>query len=170
MSRKFYQPIHTHNERPALSDYQDTRHVGFDTSTRMPLYDTWMSLTTLEQIQVVLKQYIPTLKMGDIVVTDRSVWSAMDTVFRTFIPTRGDIYTKYIINYAQDEPTMMMDRVVQLIITSIQDDYYENTVQQKLDIWDSVQFGEQNRFGIAPTPPIKIRRKRIPMSFINQRY
>jgi hypothetical protein len=136
----------------------------------MPLYDQWMCTGTLEQVQDILNQYIPKLQMGDIRVTDRSVWSAMDTVFKTFIPTRGDIHTKYIINYAQDEPTMMIDRVVELIITSIKDDYYEQSVQQRLNIWDSVQFGEQNRFGIAPTPPIKIRRKRIPMSFINQRY
>lgn len=151
-------------------DFQDMRHVGYNAGSRRQLYDQWMSSNTLKEIQGILNEYIPKLNMGSIVVTERSIWSAMDTAFRTFIPTRGDIHTKYIINYGQDEPTMMIDRVVELIITSIKDDYYEQVVQQRLNIWDSIQFGEENRYGIAPTPKIKLRRNRIPMSFINQRY
>ena len=153
-----------------FNSYYDERHVGFDVSSKTLFYNSWMCPSTVERLSGLIHNYLASVGMGHVRVTDRSVWAAMNTVYQRYIPPQGDIFTTFTMNYARNDIELLSSRVVELVTSAVLEDHYFQYTQNQYNIWDSVHFGAESAVGIQQTPPIKLNQNRIPFSFINQRY
>lgn len=144
----------------------EQRYVGFMST---PLYETWMRHPTLIQARKAIEYYLDQSGLGYVHVTDRSIWSAMDTVFKGYTPIRGDIFTHFnTVGTTVNEFELLMKRTIELIVSSIRFDIHQQNIQNDLNIWDGL-LGDFNRHGLNHSPPIKLNKKRVPFMF-NNRY
>jgi hypothetical protein len=143
----------------------EQRYVGFMST---PLYDMWFSPPTLAQCRIGIETYLHKIELGYVHVTDRSIWSAMDTVYKGYTPIKGDIFTQFNRVGQVDEYDLLLKRVIELVTSSVKDEAFLQIEQNKLNIWDTL-LGDFNRHGLRQTPVIKLNNKRIPFAFV-QRY
>jgi hypothetical protein len=129
-------------------------------------------LFTCENIALIQKKTTELLRgvLPDgrsLVVTQRVIVAAMDSVIQGYTPQVAAIYSRYTIN---DEPIVyyardIIDRTINFIVQSLRNEYDVIKANFDLSIWDTV-LGDFNRKGLMPHDKIKIRKNRPdPMQF-----
>lgn len=96
-----------------------------------------------------------------IIVPDKTICSVMNSVYSSFRPETGDIYTRYNIpksaapNYMQ----RMIDEVINIITTDVKVNLGMEECNSKLTKWTTV-LGDFNEHGLRSHAPIKLRENR----------
>jgi len=143
-----------------------TAHVGYEDSGFDGIRG-YFSDDTLFFIQ----QKVTELLRGEfpqgVIVPCQRIREVMNAVFRNYQPPTGDIYSRYTI--AGNSPYFnmvndMINQVVNIIVTDVQNNLGIENNNNKLDIWDSI-LGDGNRFGMRGYSTPKINNKRPPMLF-----
>lgn len=145
-----------------------SRYVGWnDTSPGLQKY---FSPDNVRMISAKITDLLQGVDPGGrpIVVTDRVIGSVLSSVYNTFTPQTGDIYSRYNIpngmspeNYLQS----MIDQTIEIIVNNIRDEYEMIENNRKLTIWSTV-YGDFNAQKLRAHPQIKIRKRRPdPMQF-----
>jgi len=106
-------------------------------------------------------------KNRSIIVPNSTIYNVMLSVYTSFIPKTGDIFSRYNIlkdnkeNYIQT----MIDDVINIIVTDIKNNIEIDECNKKLNIWTTV-LGDFNEHGLRSHNKIKLREKRpMPMAF-----
>lgn len=153
--------------RPYADAYQNSeqymRNVGFTTDNETYLYlfsDAtleWMSHTITSLLDGVSPDGRP------IVVTRDVISSVLNNVYTNYQPQVGDIYSRYTIK--QFEPRTdanhMITQAIEIIVDQIRSEYEMAENNYKLDVWDTVLFGDGiSRHGQRQYAPLKMRERR----------
>lgn len=152
-----------------------TSHVGYEDSGFDGIRG-YFSDDTLFFIQ----QKVTELLRGEfpqgVIVTCPRIREVMNAVFRNYQPPTGDIYSRYTITAASqcasgtgnssyfNMVNDMINQVVTIIVTDVQNNLGIENNNSKLDIWDSI-LGDGNRFGMRGYSTPKINNKRPPLLF-----
>ena len=97
-----------------------------------------------------------------IIVPLDKIAHVLNQVYNSNNPQVGDIYSRYTLpslSINRDDITEIVDRTINIIVTSIRNEYEMIKCNNKLSIWDSV-YGDFNRHGLRAHPPIKVRKRR----------
>lgn len=103
-----------------------------------------------------------------IVVPDKTIANVMSSVYDSFRPQTGNLYSRYNIpngtgpdNYVQD----MIDQVIEIIVSDVKNNLGMEQYNSTLSAWTTV-LGDFNSHGLQQHSKIKIRNKRpAPMQF-----
>ena len=94
----------------------------------------------------------------------------MDNVYNHFVPEIGDIYGRYnVLGNLQKDEQRMLDRVIQIIVTSIRNEKEMEQNNKKLSVWTTV-LGDFNEHGLQSHPQIKLRNNHIPLMQMEPRF
>jgi hypothetical protein len=101
-------------------------------------------------------------------VPDKNISLIMSSVYDSFKPPTGDIYSRYIIPSGMSPESyiqQMINQTIQIITSQITTTLKTEEYNKSLTIWTTV-LGDFNEKGLRSHAPIKIRRKRPnPMQF-----
>jgi hypothetical protein len=84
----------------------------------------------------------------------------------------GDIYSRYIqpsIEASRNDTKDIVDRAINIIVSTISNEYGMIENNKKLTIWNTV-LGDFNKEGLRAHPPIKIRKRRSERMQFNMTY
>ena len=96
-----------------------------------------------------------------IIVPDKTICDMMSSIYNTYRPPTGDIYSRYIIpsgTNSDDYVQNMIDQTIEVITSDVRNNLGMDEINQNLTIWTTV-YGDFNRHGLRQVPPIKIRNK-----------
>ena len=101
-------------------------------------------------------------------VPDENISLIMSSVYDSFKPPTGDIYSRYIIPSGMSPESyiqQMINQTIQIITSQITTTLKTEEYNKSLTIWTTV-LGDFNEKGLRSHAPIKIRRRRPnPMQF-----
>jgi hypothetical protein len=106
-----------------------------------------------------------------IIVPDNTIGSVMSSVYSTFKPPIGDIFSIYTIpsnninNYVQN----MIDKVINIIVTDVKINLGMDEANAKLSIWTTV-LGDFNEHGLRSHSKIKLRERKPTSCLFNMNY
>lgn len=106
-----------------------------------------------------------------IVVSDQGIIEVMDSVYNNFTPETGDIFGRYNvigINLESDI-SRMIDRVIQIIVSTLRNEKEMEQNNKKLSVWTTV-LGDFNEHGLQSHPQIKLRNNHIPLMQMEPRF
>jgi hypothetical protein len=104
-----------------------------------------------------------------IIVPLDKIGSVLYTCFETNKPTIGDIYSRYIIPETREDIAQIVDRMINIIVSTIRNEFENNANNQRLTVWNSL-LGDFNEQGLRAHAPIKLRKNRIPFMQFNMNY
>lgn len=159
-----------HNTRGTYSNAEQyVRNVGFMTDNETFQYMfcdatlDWMSA----KITALLAGTSPDGR--PIVVSRDVIASVLNNVYINYQPQVGDIYSRYNIKQFEprDDAEHMITQAIEIIVDQIAAEYDMAATNYKLDVWDSVLFGDGiSKHGQRQYAPIKLRERRpTPMLF-----
>jgi len=148
---------------------QYTRNVGF--STHNQTFEDMFSDKTIawmsREIANLLKGVGP--NGADVVVSDDVIVGVLNSVYITYRPQVGDIYSRYNIRQFEprDDANHIITQAIEIIVDQVSAEYEMMEQNYKLSIWDSVLLGDGiSRKGLRQHAPIKLRENRpTPMLF-----
>lgn len=147
---------------------QKIAHVGFqDVDEALQIY---FSDSTVRFIQAKVRELLTPFYPPGVLVPYDKIENVMNSVYRGFRPATGDIFTRYSIPSTENTNAIdeMINQVVQIICTDVQNNLTTEQNNAKLDIFNTV-LGDGNPLGVRQTPPLKVRQKR-PNFIINMNY
>ena len=137
------------------------RYVGF-TDTN-PVTQKLFSTNTLDMISKKLTQLLmgvhPENKI--IIVPNNIIANVLDSLYTTYRPQIGGIYSRYIIPTglnSDDYTTDIIDQTIEIIYSDIKNQYDMEKNNKKLSVWNTV-LGDFNENQLRSYPPIKILNK-----------
>jgi|SRR5690606_30829086 len=144
-------------------------NVGFSTNNQT--YHYLFSDQTIEWMSKKITYLLHGVsKTGqDIVVPKDTILSVLNSVYKTYRPQIGDIYSRY--NIQQFEPENNADHIItetiEIIVDQITNEYEIADINSNLSIWDSVLLGNGiSRKGLRQYSTIKLKDNRpTPMLF-----
>jgi hypothetical protein len=151
-----------------LCDFGYIKHVGYSESNACiakyfdPNTVDIISYKVTELLQGVDPQNRP------IVVPKPIICSVMNSIYESYRPPVGDIYSRYIIptgtsseSYVQN----MIDQVIEVITSDVRNNMEMAENNSKLSVWTTV-YGDFNEHQLRQHAPIKVRNKRpTPLQF-----
>lgn len=149
-------------------DYNHIRYTGYEQTN--DCIKTYFS----EQTVRIISRKITELTMGvdpmnrPIIVPDTTICNIMNSVYESYRPPTGDIYSRYNVpsgttseSYVQN----MIDQVIEIITSTVRNTLEMEENNRKLTIWTTV-YGDFNQHGLQQHSQIKVRNKRpTPMQF-----
>ena len=107
-----------------------------------------------------------------IIVPDKTICDMMSSIYNTYSPPTGDIYSRYIIptgtsseSYVQN----MIDQVIEVITSNVKNSLGMEENNRKLSIWTTV-YGDFNEHSLRAHAPIKVLNKRPQPFMFNMHY
>lgn len=99
-----------------------------------------------------------------IIVPDHLIINVMNSVYNTYRPETGDIYSRYNIpslsqSSSESHVQNMIDQTIQIITSDVRNNLEMQQCNSKLTIWTTV-LGDFNENGLRSHPKIKVRTKR----------
>ena len=146
-----------------ICDDNFIKYVGY-TQDDNPCIKQYFSKETVNTIS----KKITELLMGvdplnrPIIVNDKNICNVMSSVYSSFRPQTGDIYTRYIIPSGQGPQnyvTDMIDQVIEIIVSDIKISLEMEQYNKTLTKWTTV-LGDFNKHGLRQHAPIKVQNKR----------
>jgi hypothetical protein len=148
---------------------QYERNVGFmtDNKTFQFMFSdqtiAWMSAKITELLKGV------SIDGRDIIVPNDTIISVMNSVYNTYRPQTGDLYSRYNISQleSRDDANHIITETIEIIVDQVSNEMEVARNNYHLDIWDSVLLGDGiSRVGLRQYPPLKMRENRpTPMLF-----
>jgi len=156
---EYGQFIDVNPEEKINFNYQ--RYVGFrDTN---PVTQNLFSVNTLNMISKKLTQLLmgvhPENKI--IIVPDHIIANVLDSLYQSYRPQVGSIYSRYIIPTglnSDDYATDVIDQTIEIIYSDIKNQYDMEKNNKKLSVWNTV-LGDFNENQLRSYPPIKVLNK-----------
>lgn len=149
------------------NNYESIRHSGWNDDGQYNNLNVFLSDSTAAFIQSKLCSYFG----GKVIVPLDKIIHLMNGVYDGYRPSTGDIFTRYNVksneNYnAVDE---LINQTLKIAYDTIRDDFDTRYQNSQLSIWTSV-LGEFNEHGLRSHAPIKLKRRRVPSTFINMNF
>lgn len=149
------------------NDLNYTRYVGYsEDNDAIKAYYNPETVKIISNKVSELTQGVDPLNRK-IVVPDRRIYEVMDSIYYSYRPMTGDIYSRYIVPNSQPENHVqnMIDQVIEIIVSDIRTNIGMEEYNKKLSVWTTV-YGDFNAEGLRQHAPIKVRHKRpAPMQF-----
>lgn len=146
-------------------------YVGWDIITQNnPGYRMFFSEENIMMIQSMVRDRLK--QAGhDVIVTKRVIAGVMSDIVRKNTPKVGDIYS--IFNIPDQQPRSdvlsMNQRVINILVQTILDEYEMKKWNESLNIWDTV-YGDFNRKGLRAHSKIRKKDKDILKGQFNINY
>jgi hypothetical protein len=152
-------------------DYNFMRYVGWDESNACiaRLYSSETTDLISKKVTELTIGIDP--KNRNILVSRNVICQVLDSVYSSYKMPVGDIITRYHIpNNEQDDAVQaVIDRTIEILVSSIRDQYGINDANQKLSAWVQL-YGDFNQSGLRQYAPIKIKGKRADRNQFNMKY
>jgi hypothetical protein len=152
-------------------DLNYTRYVGWREDNKC--IEKYFSQDTIDLISRKVTQLTRGVdkKNRPIKVPDYLIMNVMDGVFHGFRPSRGDIYTRYIIVNGEQVNLVqsMIDQTIEIIVSNIRDQLGMEECNEKLTAWVQV-YGDFNISGLRQHAPIKVLENRPATMQFNMNY
>jgi len=142
------------------------KHVGFEENADMRAFFSRSNVQKISNKITELLQGVDEYNRP-IRVTDNVITNVMSSVYDSFLPKTGDIFTRYIIpqETGQNYLRTLTDRAINIIVTNIRNEMEMAQNNAKLTVWTTV-LGDFNEHGLRSHSRIKLREKRPqPMAF-----
>ena len=97
-----------------------------------------------------------------IIIPDKTICSVMDTIYQSFRPRTGDIFTRYNIANGSTTPSyvqQLIDQTIEVIYSDVRNNLGMEENNKKLSVWTTL-LGEFNEHQLRSHPPIKIKQRR----------
>jgi hypothetical protein len=139
-----------------------TRYVGYqDTSDQLSLrfFSEQNVKTISDKLTQLLKGVDPLNR--DIIIPDESIKNIMDSVYNSFRPQTGDIFSRYIIpnNITEDDYVQsFIDQTIEIIFSDVKNNLAMDQYNKSLSAWVQV-YGDFNDNNLRAHPVIKILNK-----------
>jgi len=159
------------NSIPVSADEQFVRHVGYSYGNSR--IANFFSPESIRLISRKITQLLEGLRSDGrpILVPDETIAHAMSSIWESYVPKTGDIYSRYTIpgSGTDDMIRDLTDRTIQLITNTIKTEYQMKECNDKLTRWTTL-YGNFNAHNLTQTPPIKVRRRRPQRMFFFENY
>lgn len=146
------------------------KHVGY---TAPRSIQHFYSQDNIDKISAKISQLLMGVdcKNRKIIVPDKTICSIMSSVYTSFRPEIGSIYSRYTIPKDNDSSYIqkMTDEVINIITTDVKNNLGMEEANSKLSVWTTV-LGDFNSDGLRSHPPIKILEKRPQPMMFNMNY
>jgi hypothetical protein len=148
------------------------RHVGYNDDNEY--INAFFNKDTVRLISFKITELLQGVHPENrpIVVPDCNISSIMSSVYKSYTPQTGDIYSRYIVengmssdNYIQS----LIDQTIEIITSYVKNTMEMDENNKKLTIWTTV-YGDFNRHGLQQTSKIKIRNKHPAYGQIHMHY
>jgi hypothetical protein len=152
-----------------MNNQQYIQHVGYVNTNEA--IATFFSPSTVNFLSNKITQLLTQTYPQGVIVPDDKIVNIMNAVYEAFRPPTGDIYSRYTIpsNENQNYVDAMINQVIEIIVTQVQDNLLMDQQNSKLTAWTQV-LGTFNEQGLRSHPPIKIRNKRPTPMLFNMNY
>lgn len=149
------------------------RYQGF-TDYNDPLMKKYYSQETIN----IISHKVTQLTLGvdqynrRIVVPDHIIVGVMNSIYTTYTPNTGDIYTRYIVESGTSTESYiqnMIDQVIEVIVSDVRNNIEMEQNNAKLSIWTTV-LGDFNEHELMPHSQVKVRNKRPTPFLFNMNY
>lgn len=139
-----------------------TRYVGYQ-DTNALLQAKYYNINTINTISKKVTQLLQGVdpKNRPIVVPNKTISNIMDSVYQSFTPQIGDIYSRYNIASglnSDDYVQSMIDQTVEIIYSEVKNNIEMENNNKKLSVWTTV-LGDFNENKLRSFPPIKVLNK-----------
>ncbi len=107
------------------------------------------------------------IKNRKIIVPDDVIGSVISNIYVNFVPSTGDIYSRYNIpsKDVQSVVAKILDQAIEVIVSDVKNNLEMAQNNAKLTVWTTV-YGDFNEHGLRQHPPIKtLLRRPNPMEF-----
>lgn len=153
-----------------MNDQYNT-HVGYEnTNINIARY---FSQDTIQYIQHMVNNILKSKFPQGVFVPCNIVMNVLNTVYKSFRPPTGDIYSRYNIPSDDIAANSYLDNMVNQTITIIVQDVENNIgierANESLDIWTTI-LGDFNKNGLRSHAPIKLSNKRPKTALFNLNY
>lgn len=139
-----------------------TRHVGFSDFSKG--YDEYFSVETIRLISTKVTELTRGVdpRNRPIVVPDKLITNIMNSIYESYRPRTGDIYSRYNIPsgfYTNSYVVDMVNQVIEVIVSDISNNLGAEQQNHTLSVWTTV-LGDFNDKGLRQYSTLKIRNKR----------
>lgn len=155
-------------------DYNYLKYVGWpQTAENVELLQYLFQPSTVKMVSKKISELLEGVhpEGKKIVVSDRVICATITTIYSDKRPDIGNLYALY--NIPQEMPRndcrSIIIRTIELITTSIKNEFGMIEINKNLSIWDSV-YGDFNRRGLRAHPPIKTQEKHPQHMMFNMNY
>lgn len=148
---------------------QFIRYVGYQQSNSIS--DLFFSPHTVQFISKNVTNLLNDLHPNGIFVPDHRILEVMNSIYISFRPSVGDIFTHYnILSNENPNPlNEMINQVIQVITSNVRNNIETEMNNSKLDNWVVLQ-GDFNKWGLRQHAPINIRNKMPKTCLFNMNY
>jgi len=154
-----------------ICDYNFLRHAGWQEPDEC--IKSYFSQPTIDVISRTVSQLTLGVdkKNRKIIVPDSTICSVMDSVYQSYRPPTGDIFTRLSIPDSDNTNMVasMIDRVIEIIVSNIRIQTGMERANEKLTVWVQLM-GDFNPNGLRQVPPIKTLEKRPSTMQFNMNY
>lgn len=158
----------TDNEPPR--DLNFMRYVGWTENycARLFFSDDTVSLIS-KKVTELTRGVDP--KNRKIIIPKERITEAMDAVYSSFVPSVGDIHSRYVVPSIAPENQMqnMIDQTIEIIVSHVRNELEMAQNNQKLSAWVQV-YGDFNVHNLRAHDIIKIQEKRPATMQFNMNY
>jgi hypothetical protein len=144
-------------------------HVGY--SNNNEAIKGYFSDETAKLISSKVTELLRTFYPPGIIVPCERIVEVMNSIYRGYRPSTGDIYTRYHI--PSSENPNMVDEMINQVITVVTNDIKNNLTTEhmnsKLDNW-VVLYGDFNKWGLRQHPSITTRENKPKSMLFNMNY
>ncbi len=156
-------------------DYQNYKYVGWkETIESNPAYQSLLAETRLKLIQEKITYLLAGVANRPILVPLKTIAGVLVDSFQNNSPAIGSIYSRYIqpsIENSRNDIRDIVDRAIQVIVSTIKTEYEMNKQNKKLSIWSTV-YGGFNKEGLQayPSTMIKLNNRKNTAFMFNMNY
>ena len=158
---------------PPSLDPGFTTHVLYDyTVNESPNYLTLFEPARLRQMQTIITGLLAGVAERPIIVPLDTIASVVRQCYTSNRPQVGGIYSRYIfpsIEGQRNDRRDIVDRAIEIIVTSIRTEYELVRQNNSLTIWNTL-YGDFNKEGLRAHSNIKVNKRRPNKLFFNMRY
>ena len=156
-------------------NYGYDQHVGYEATTQGEAnFKSMWDPERLKMYQKTITHLLAGVEPSGrpIVVPLETIGSMLYSCYQSNSPSVGDIYSRYIIDgieNVRNDPADIADQMINIIVSTIRNEYENTAANFKLTKWDSV-LGDFNKAGLRAHPPIKLRKNRVPSMQFHMNY
>lgn len=155
-------------------DFQNYKYVGWqETIETNPAYKSLFSPERLIQIQRKITYLLEGVADRPILVPVKTIASVLADSFQDNRPEVGSIYSRYIqvAQPARNDIRDIVDRAIQIIVSTIKNEYETIHQNNKLSIWSTV-YGKFNTEGLQqyPNSMVKLNNRKNTSMMFNMNY
>jgi hypothetical protein len=157
---EYAQFIDVDPEKDINLDY--TRHSGYQDSSS-EFQKKYYNINTVNTISKKLTELLRGVDHLNrpIVIPNKSIVNIMDSVYQSFRPQTGDIFSRFTMPNglnSDDYIQSLIDQTIEIIYSDVKNNMEMDQYNKKLSVWTTV-LGDFNDNQLRSYPPIKVLNK-----------